>query len=629
MVRYDRNEDFIGRDTFLTELHDAFHHPSTDKYRGRIALFGLGGIGKTQIALEYVYRFTNTYTRIFWISADTQASLLDGYRKIADLVGVQITSAAHAFEIAEKTISWLERDGNWLLVVDNLDNLEILSPTEEPNSKILLLPSTGPHRHTLITTRNRYADGIPAQAKEVTKFNQNQSLHLLYELSKISPGPNSEEAKAAVQLVEELDHLPLAISQAAAYIRESETSFTAFLTEYAKYRRDLLDWQPQGVRHYPKTLAATWRMSFEAIQKNNPMAIELLRLFSFLNPDGILIQFLQSGVENSLNDLAELISHRLSLNRAIIELERFSLVKRSRIKEDETVVIHRLVQAVVRDEMKTETALEFRKAVVNICLLAFPKVWHKLEDRIRCRLFVGQVMTPLLDHDLIPSKTSVQVLTHVGWFLGEDGNMTDSEILVLKSSKIGDDCLGPDHATTLAAKHELAQTYNSQGKFIEAATLWREVLEKRMRILGEEHPNTLSTMHNLASTYWFQGKLVEAAALGEKVLEKKRRILGEEHPGTLTTMHNLASTYWSQGKLVEGAALGEEVLEKRRRILGEEHPDTLTTMHDLAATYQLQGKRAEAKQLKAEMLAFLRQGNGSAELREIYAEEYMPIIPSR
>jgi tetratricopeptide (TPR) repeat protein len=526
MVRYDRNEDFTGRDTFLTELHDAFHHPSTDKYRGRIALFGLGGIGKTQIALEYVYRFTNTYTRIFWISADTQASLLDGYRKIANLVGVQISSA-NVFEIAEKAISWLEQDGNWLLVVDNLDNLEILSPTEEPNSKILLLPSTGPHRHTLITTRNRYADGILAHAKEVTKFDQNQSLHLLYELSKISLGPDdSEEAKAAVQLVEELDHLPLAISQAAAYIRESEINFTAFLSDYAKYRRDLHDRQPQGVRHYPKTLAATWRMSFESIQKNNPMAIELLRLFSFLNPDGILIQFLQSGMENSLNDLAELISHRLNLNRAIIELERFSLIKRSGIKAAETVVIHRLVQAVVRDEMRTETALEFHGAVVDICLHAFPKVWHKLKDRIRCRLFVGQVMTPLLDRDLIPSKTSVRVLTRVGWFLGEDGNMTDSETLVLKSSRIGDDCLGPDHATTLAVKHELAQTYNLQGKFVEGATLWKEVLEKRRTILGDEHPDTLNTIHNLALTYWSQGKLIEAVALEEEVLEKRRTILG-------------------------------------------------------------------------------------------------------
>jgi hypothetical protein len=135
-------------------------------------------------------------------------------------------------------------------------------------------------------------------------------------------------------------------------------------------------------------------------------------------------------------------------------------------------------------------------------------------------------MTPLLDRDLIPSKTSVRVLTRVGWFLGEDGNMTDSETLVLKSSRIGDDCLGPDHATTLAAKHELAQTYNLQGKFVEGATLWKEVLEKRRTILGDEHPDTLNTIHNLALTYWSQGKLIEAVALEEEVLEKRRTILG-------------------------------------------------------------------------------------------------------
>jgi tetratricopeptide (TPR) repeat protein len=132
-------------------------------------------------------------------------------------------------------------------------------------------------------------------------------------------------------------------------------------------------------------------------------------------------------------------------------------------------------------------------------------------------------------------------------------------------------------------------------------------------------------MHNLASTYWSQGKLVEAAALGEEVLEKNRRILGEQHPDTLSTVHNLASTYWSQEKLVEAAALGEEVLEKRRKILGEEHPDTLTTMHNLAGVYQLQGKSEEANRLEREIH---RQGHGSAEPREHYAKSTDQLCPA-
>jgi hypothetical protein len=133
-----------------------------------------------------VYRFKNSYSRIYWVSAETQAFLLDGYRKIADLVVIQISSAVNAVEIAEKVITWLESEGNWLLVVDNLDDLKTLSTTNEPNGKAILLPRLGKqNQHTLITTRSRYADGIPATSKEVNKFSSEESLRLLYELSRL------------------------------------------------------------------------------------------------------------------------------------------------------------------------------------------------------------------------------------------------------------------------------------------------------------------------------------------------------------------------------------------------------------------------------------------------------------
>ena len=601
MVRYERNESFTGRDTFLTQLYTKFRNPTTDPYRGRIVLFGLGGIGKTQIALEYVYRYQNSYQRIYWISADTQASLLDGYRKIAERAELQISHLSTPVEVAERVISWLDGEESWLLAVDNLDDLDVLT-VENPNSRFLLLPSTGqPQRHTLITSRNRYADGIPAQGMEVNKFDQGASLALLYEASKVAQSSDPTEGQAAVKIVEDLDHLPLAIDQAAAYVREVAKKFTTFLADYAKYRQDVIDWTPQGIRPYPRTVATTWHMSFAAISDNDPRVMELLRLLSFLNPDGILIEFLQNGADGLPDDLQEIISHRIKFRKALFELERFSLVKRTADSEGhEMLVIHRLVQAVVKEQMSEDDWTASCNIMIEICRRSFPYEVTN-ETRATCRLYQNQVVLPLSQLEDVYTIGLASIMNHVSLFLNADGKPRETEILQKRALDINVRILGLEHPDTLTSMNKLASTYGDQGRTGEAVALQEEVLEKRTQILGLEHPDTLTSMNNLALTYSHQGRTGEAAALQEEVLEKRRQILGLEHPDTLRSMNNLAATYRDQGRTGEAAALQEVALEKRRQILGWEHPDTWVSMANLAIMYQDQGRMTDAAALE-EML---------------------------
>ena len=564
MVRYERNESFTGRDTFLTQLYNQFRNPDTDPYHGRIVLFGLGGIGKTQIALEYVYRYQNSYQRIYWISADTQASLLDGYQKIAERAKLPISHPATPVQVAERVISWLDREESCLLVVDNLDDLDVLT-VENPNSRFLLLPSTGQsQRHTLITSRNRYADGIPAQGMEVTKFDQGASLALLYEASKVTVSSDPTEVQAAVKIVEDLDHLPLAIDQAAAYIREVAKKFTTFLADYAKYPQDLTDWTPQGIRPYPRTVATTWRMSFTAISDNDPTVMKLLRLLSFLNPDGILSEFLQNGARGIPDDLREIISHRIKFQKAIFELERFSLVKWTADSEGhEMLVIHRLVQAVVKDQMSKDDWTASCNTMIEICHRSFPyKVTN--ETRATCRLYQNQVVLPLLRLENVYTIRLSNIMSRVGLFLDADGKPREAEILHKQALNIDIMMQGLEHPYTLKSMNNLASTYSDQGRTGEAAGLQEEVLEKCRQILGLEHPHTLGSMNNLAITYSDQGRTGEAATLEEEVLEKRRQILGLEHPDTLASMNNLAITYRSQGRTNEAAALMEEMQRRRQ-----------------------------------------------------------------
>jgi NB-ARC domain len=327
MVPYERNRFFVGRDHFIEELHDTFQINSgpASQHHGRVAIFGLGGIGKTQIALEFVYRSQTFYRRIYWISAVTQESLLDGYEKIAKRANIPIMPDLKPVAVGEQVISWLKRTPDWLLVVDNLDDIDILCTQNlgDPNIIHLLLPEPGPGQHTLITTRNRNADHIPAQAKEVPSFKEADSVALLSFLSSIPILPGSEIVQ---QIAKELGNLPLALSQAGAYIKQKSRGFTQYLEHYTQYRSRVNSWIPKGPRPYPHSVATTWVMSFNEIRKSNSTAARLFQLLAFFNPDGILIEFLKSGAGCMGNDLERLVLDEFEFTEALSSFETFSLI---------------------------------------------------------------------------------------------------------------------------------------------------------------------------------------------------------------------------------------------------------------------------------------------------------------
>src|SRR5436190_7753086 len=179
-------------------------------------------------------------------------------------------------------------------------------------------------------------------------------------------------------------------------------------------------------------------MSFNIVRNNHPQAAELFQLLSFLNPDGILIDFLQAGVEGLQDDLRELLSNRINLSKALIELEKFSLIKWNRLTK--TLLIHRLVQTVVRDEMSDSDAMMFRNAIVDLSDRCFPREWNN-ENRELCRVYIGQVMKPLLDVKVIRTEKSASVMYRVGWFLREDGKISDSERVSLQAVEMNAEIL--------------------------------------------------------------------------------------------------------------------------------------------------------------------------------------------
>ena len=281
LVPYHANPLFVGRAAFLQNLKEKLYDVVPKHYNHRVALYGMGGIGKTQCALGYVYINRDVYDRIYWITARDQASLLSGYQSIAKAARLQYLQNISPIEIASEVILWLRDQQSWLLVIDNLDDIKVANG---------LLPENGcRQQHTIITTRNPNTMGIPAEPLEVPLLDADDCIDLLSNLSKIVAHPNSIERRQAAEIVQVLGYLPLAIEQAGAYIREVTADFSAFLELYQWNHKRLHMWVPDGNRQYPNSIATTWSMSFRLLQE---YPSKLLRLFSFLNPDGILIPFL-------------------------------------------------------------------------------------------------------------------------------------------------------------------------------------------------------------------------------------------------------------------------------------------------------------------------------------------------
>jgi tetratricopeptide (TPR) repeat protein len=646
LVPYQRNPHFTGRQKFLQTLRERLLAQVDKQYNHRIALYGMGGVGKTQCTLEYVYANESQYERIYWLSGVDQAALLSGYQKIAKRVG--LPKLQRLKETAEAVLSWLRREKKWLIVIDNLDDIKVADG---------LLPENAPENHTIITTRNPNTIGIPAEPLEVPVFGADDAVALLLTLSRITVQPKSVEETEASNIVKTLGYLPLAIEQAASYIREVTGNLLTFSEEYSKNHRDILRRKPEDNRPYPYSIATTWAMALKVVQRDK-ITTNFLRLLAYLNPDGILIDFLNAGKDGLGKNLRETISDHRKMATAMTNLEKFSLVKWDR--PNRLISIHRLVQRVIRDSMSTRDQRSTSYAATDLCWQAFPNVVGT-ETLAQCRLYQAQVVGPLVEMHSLHSKNAAKIKLRVGRFLRHEGQDADSEKLVLQSLEAFIKSTGKESRSTLNATSILAAIWSDQGRFSEAFTLQKslvttqtkrfgtgdadtlayksmlafiltslgrsmeavslleEVLKTQTTLLGEEAIDTLDTMEHLTNAYVTEGRITEAVDLGAKALEVRTRVSGDKSDGTLIAMHTLALSYSHQGRLTEATDLQTKVVEKNIKVRGQLHPETLKSKFNLAVYLYIQGRLAEALELHEEVLQNRRKAWGEAHAYKVHS----------
>jgi tetratricopeptide (TPR) repeat protein len=604
-VPYPRNLLFTGREAELEAIETTLRQGKNAAIGQTQAISGLGGIGKTQIALEYAYRHRQDYRSIFWVLADTRDTLNADYSKIAELLDLPGKNQAELHYIIQAVKSWLDNNQDWLLILDNADDLSIIPA--------FLPPSTAPG-HILLTTRSQ-ALGRLAERIEAQKLDVKEGVaFLLYRsglLGKhtVPASLDPKEQVAAQQIVHELGGLPLALDQAGAYIEETSCGLQGYIALYRKEHKELLKTRGGHVADHPDSVAQTVQMALKKVEKSNPSAADLLRLCAFLAPEDIPELVIEQGEAEFTGPLKQLARKPLKLNAAIAELQKYSLISRN--AQAKTLTVHRVVQIVLKDAMQKNTEQAWAARTVRVMKRIFP--WPEVEAWEVCRQLLphAQECMALIERWQIETPEGSYLLNSVGSYLHERAEYKEAQKYYAKALAIDQKMFGKEHVRTAAYLGNLANTYNEQGKYEQAASLHEQALPITRKALGEEHPNTATSLDNLGLVYRAQGKYEQAASLHEQALTIKRKVLGEEHPDTAISLDNLGFTYREQGKYEQAASLHEQALTIKRKALGEEHPDTAKSLNNLAEVYLGQKKYDESERLHQQALVILQRALGN------------------
>ena len=292
-VPYPRNPNFTGREAILKQLETALASGTPAALSQAIA--GLGGVGKTQTAVEYAYRHRDQYRAVLWVRADTETSLASGYRELAEVLGLPEKDASDSNEVVAAVRRWLGREPGYLLILDNADDPALVKPYLPPDPKGHVLLTSRAHNFDVLGIRKPI--GLPVLTPD-------EALEFLRKRTGREGPLDPAEQDAARTLAGELGYLPLALEQAAAYMVEHEEAFSVYLDAYRKLRLKLLDEMGPVAGDYPETVRTTWKRSFDAVAKASPAAIALLRLSAFFAPDAIPYELILEGASELGEPLA-------------------------------------------------------------------------------------------------------------------------------------------------------------------------------------------------------------------------------------------------------------------------------------------------------------------------------------
>jgi hypothetical protein len=558
-----------GREELLADLDALLSGGDGDGPR-MVVLYGLGGAGKTSVAVEYAHRHLPEVGVAWQFAAEDPAVLAAGFGDLAAELGARELADARD-PVASVHAVLAKQAASWLLVFDNVpDRATVLG----------CLPPAGRGR-VLITCRN--PAWPPGQLLEVPVLATEVAADFL------AWRTGDPDRASAVELAGQLGGLPLALEQAAAYLQVTGTRLAGYLGLFGGRRGELLArGEPVG---YSGTVATAWRLAFDLLEQSEPQAAGLLRLLAFCAPEEIPLPVLlqpRPGLAGRLGAsvapaLAPLLDDPLAANDALAALRRYSLITPV---GDGSVSVHRLVQAVTADQMPRELADQWRQAAATLIEAAIPDDTGSPQAWPICAV--------LLPHAQVTLADDSRGMTQLADYLGRAGRYGPALELQRRVIAAQEQSLGAEHPHTLSARQNLAQWTGDAGDPAAARDQLAALLPLRERVLGAEHPDTLATRYSLA---WMTGAGDAAAARDQlaALLPLRERVLGAEHPDTLNTRRVLARMTGDAGDPAAARDQLAVLLPVIERVLGAEHRDSLRARLTLAQLTGQAGDPAAAR----------------------------------
>jgi tetratricopeptide (TPR) repeat protein len=665
-----RNPFFTGRSALLDELHAALYpRGSTPRV---YALTGLAGIGKTQTALEYAYRYASTYQAVFWVSANTSAGALAGLGEFATALSPTVRTAPQFAHALAAVRQWLRQHPDWLIVLDNLEETEVLDQ--------IALVGRG---SVLITTR-AHAIGAAGGRLEVPPLPENDGAAFLLVRSKISPVNGNvalTDYAGARALANRLGGLPLALDQAGGYLEETGCGLEVYLERFRSQEQMLLRRRGRLARDHPESVEATLSLAYRRVARLNPVTGELLCLCAFLHPDRIPEEVLSPAAADPVQ-----------LDEALADLSMLSLVQRD--PRSRGVTVHRLVQDVVRSTLLEDEQRDWALRAVSAIAGALPSSEPYHFSRFLRFVPHAEAAIEIVIRWHFRTVEAARVLDRMGTHYQLTGNYSASARLLLDAWQIRKQRLGPNHletADTMVHLAELAlvlgrytlaerlaraalecrtgqlepldarvaqalgflgRVCTERGAYDESERLVRRALEAQVRRLGQLHPQIAETLSLLAENSFMRGRYADTeqllrraldineASLGEEhlvtglnvealgtlyrywgrdrqaaaALERAQAILsaalGNDHPTVMTVLNGLARARLGQGDVLEAETLARRALEARETLLGPEHPKLAYSLQVLSEILLAEGRYVEAEPLARRGLAIRERLHG-------------------
>ncbi|GAA1275372.1 FxSxx-COOH system tetratricopeptide repeat protein [Saccharothrix xinjiangensis] len=587
-----RNPNFTGRADLLQELERRLVRGSTAAVLPE-ALHGMGGVGKSQLAIEYAYRNRTKFDVIWWIPAERAVKIVDSLVELGQRLDLNVGTEANV--AVQQVLDALRSGGhpkvpaNWLLIFDNADS---------PDAVQQYLPTGGTGR-ILVTSRNSQWLSV-ARPLEVDVFRRAESVQLL---RRRDPDLTEEDAG---RLAEALGDLPLAVAQAAAWRVETGMPAAEYLELLAEKQLELLD--VTTTLDYPKSVAAMWDLSLSELKRKNPSALRLLQMCAFLAPEPInrtMFTYNSRNIVGVPPELSRVLRDRLRLSEAIRDIHRFALVRVDH--RANSIELHRLVQAVLISQMTDDERATMRHAAHQMLAANDPESpgesdnWRKYAD-LNAHLAASNAYE--CEAEPVRSLINNQVQFLYRW--GEhDRSLELSERIY----RIWLERLGEVHHDTLRMGRWYGFMLWVQSRYAEAAPLNSALLERHRGAFGEEHEETIAAISAVAADRRAEGDFPGALELSRRNYELCVRYLGDDEPMTLNEAHNLGVSLRLAGDYRSAHELDTDTWDRKVQMYGQEHEMALMTQVSLVLDRRELGDYQDARVEHEEIVrVYERQG---------------------